>query len=147
MLQKYKKIYFMYPGKYSPNPNFFSNINENFKLNDNYVSNTIIPSYNITNFYNYNNNRDLSTKNANESITNSNIQSSIDKNKQISETGKILNIILITTIIYFLIYFHFQFYLCLIYIISLIILIINVLKKNVKLIKKKRSGFLFLLKK
>ena len=81
----------MYPEKYSPNPNFFSNINENFKLNDNYVSNTIIPSYNITNFYNYNNNRDLSTKNANESITNSNIQSSIDKNKQISETGKILN--------------------------------------------------------
>lgn len=81
----------MYPEKYSPNPNFFSNINENFKLNDNYVSNTIIPSYNITNFYNYSNNRDLSTKNANESITNNNIQSSIDKNKQIGETEKILN--------------------------------------------------------
>ena len=81
----------MYPEKNSSNPNFFSNINENFKLNDNYVSNTIIPSYNITNFYNYSNNRDLSTKNANESITNNNIQSSIDKNKQIGETEKILN--------------------------------------------------------
>ena len=84
----------MYPEKNSSNPNFFSNINENFKLNDNYVSNTIIPSYNITNFYNYSNNRDLSTKNANESISNNNInniQSSIDKNKQIAETEKIIN--------------------------------------------------------
>ena len=81
----------MYPEKYSPNPNFFSNINENFKLNNNGISNSIIPSYNTTNFYNYFNNSDLSTKNTNESIINGNIQSFIDKNKQIAETEKILN--------------------------------------------------------
>ena len=81
----------MLPEKYSFNPNFLPNINQNFKLNNNYISNTNIPSYNITNFFNYTNNSDLSLKNTSETITNKNIQTFIDKNKQIEEAEKILN--------------------------------------------------------
>ena len=73
------------------NSNFIYNSNDFFKPYNNYLTSNITSSYKIANFLKYFDNNDFSIKNANKSLINKDILPSIDINKPIIETEKIVN--------------------------------------------------------
>ena len=73
------------------NSNFIYNSNDFFKPYNNYLTSNITSSYKIANFVKYFDNNDFSIKNANKSLINKDILPSIDINKPIIETEKIVN--------------------------------------------------------
>ena len=73
------------------NTNFLYNSNDFFKPYNNYLTSNITSSYKIANFLKYFDNNDFSIKNANKSLINKDILPSIDINKPIIETEKIVN--------------------------------------------------------
>ena len=73
------------------NTNFLYNSNDFFKSYNNYLTSNITSSYKIANFLKYFDNNDFSIKNANKSLINKDILPSIDINKPIIETEKIVN--------------------------------------------------------
>ena len=73
------------------NSNFIYNSNDFFKPYNNYLTSNITSSYKIANFLKYFDNNDFSIKNANKSLINKDILPSIDINKPIIKTEKIVN--------------------------------------------------------
>ena len=73
------------------NSNFIYNSNDFFKPYNNYLTSNITSSYKIANFLKYYDNNELSINNTNKSIINKDILPSIDINKPIIETEKIVN--------------------------------------------------------